>query len=72
MTNLIIPDKTCQIKTKSVQYNAVIAITGTVGGTSKEKLYQELGLESLRNRKWLRRMSYSHKIISTKIVSIFV
>ena len=38
-------------KTESVQYNAVLAITGAIRGTSKEKLYQELGLESLRNRR---------------------
>ena len=50
-----------------VQYNAVLAITGAIRGTSKEKLYQELGLESLRNRRWLRRMSYLYKIISTKL-----
>ena len=44
-------------KIESVQYNAVLAATGTIRGTSKEKLDQELGLESLRNRTWLRRMS---------------
>ena len=54
-------------KIESVQYNAVLAITGAIRGTSKEKLYQELGLESLRNRRWLRRMSYLYKIISTKL-----
>ena len=54
-------------KIESVQYNAVLAITGAIRGTSKEKLCQELGLESLRNRKWLRRMSYLYEIISTKL-----
>ena len=53
-------------KIESVQYNAVLAITSAIRGTSKEKLNQELGLESLRNRKLLRRMSYLYKIISTK------
>ena len=33
---------------ESVQFNASLAITGANRGTSKEKLYQELGLESLR------------------------
>ena len=51
---------------ESAQYNAVLAVTGAIRGTSKEKLYQELGLESLRNRRWLRRMSYLYKIASTK------
>ena len=54
-------------KIESVQYNAALAITGTIRGTSKEKLYQELGLESLKDRRWLRRMSYLYKIISTKL-----
>ena len=53
-------------KIESVQYNVVIGITRAVRRTSKKKLYQELGLESLRNRRWLRRMSYLYKIISTK------
>ena len=54
-------------KIESVQYNAALAITGAIRGTSKEKLYQELGLEPLKNRRWLRRMSYLYKIISTKL-----
>ena len=53
-------------KVESVQYNAVLAITDAIRGTSKEKLYQELGLESLRNRRWLRRMFSLYKNISTK------
>ena len=30
---------------ESAQYHAALAITGTIRGTSKEKLYQELGFE---------------------------
>ena len=45
-------------KTESVQYNAVLAITSAIRRTSNEKLYQWLGIESLRNRKWLMRMSF--------------
>ena len=33
---------------ESVQYNACLTITGAIRGMSKEKLYQELELESLR------------------------
>ena len=36
-------------KLESIQYNATLAITGAIRGTSREKLYQELGLESLQN-----------------------
>ena len=39
-----------QNKLESVQYNAALAITGAIGGSSREKLYQELGLESLKSR----------------------
>ena len=34
-------------KMESIQYNACFAIAGAISCTSKEKLYQELGLESL-------------------------
>ena len=30
-------------KLETVQYNAALAITGAIKGTSREKLYQELG-----------------------------
>ena len=53
-------------KIESVQHPAVLTITGAITGTSKEKLYQELEVESLRNRRRLRRMSYLYKIISIK------
>ena len=48
--------------TKSIQYNACLAITGTIRDTSKEKLYQELGLESLQLRRWYRKIGmYKNK-----------
>ena len=36
---------------ESVQYNTALAIAGAIRGTSKEKLYQELGFESLQSRR---------------------
>ena len=47
---------------ESVQYNAAIAITGAIRGTSSEKLFQELGLESLKSRLWLRKLCLFYKI----------
>ena len=38
-------------KLESVQYNAVLAMTSAIRGTNTERLYQELGLESLQNRR---------------------
>ena len=34
-------------KLEFIQYNACLAITGAIRGTSNEKFYQEIGLESL-------------------------
>ena len=36
-------------KIENIQFIACIAITGVIKGTSRERLYQELGLESLEN-----------------------
>ena len=33
-----------QQKMERIQYNSALAITGAIRGSSKEKLYQELGL----------------------------
>ena len=41
---------------ESIQYNACLAITGAIRGTPRDKLYQELGLEPLRLRRWYRRL----------------
>ena len=42
-------------KLESIQYNACLAITGTIRGTSTEKMYQELDLESLKSRRWFKK-----------------
>ena len=54
-------------KIKSIQYNATLTITGAITGTSREKLYQELGLQSLKGKRWLRRLCYLHKVLSKKL-----
>ena len=43
-------------KLGSIQYNAALAITGATRRTSKEKLYDELGLETLEKRRWYRKL----------------
>ena len=42
---------------ESIQYKACIAITGAIQGTSRERLYRELGLESLSDRCWFRKLT---------------
>ena len=49
---------------ESVQYNAALAITGR--GTCKEKLYQKLGFEAMKERKWFRRLSCFYKIFNNQ------
>ena len=49
---------------ESIQYNACLAITGCFRGTSQEKIYSELGLESLADRRFTRRMIFFYKIIN--------
>ena len=52
-------------KIESVQYNAALAITGAVKGSSREKMYQELGLEYPYQRRWARRLCLLYKVFST-------
>ena len=56
----------CSMKNHSMlcsfQYNAWLALTGAIRGTSKEKIYQELGLESLQIRRWYRKLCLFYKI----------
>ena len=47
---------------EKVQYHAALAITGTWKCTSRNKLYDELGWESLSDRRWSRRLILLYKI----------
>ena len=49
-------------KIKSIQHNLALAITDALRGTSKEKLYQDLGFEYLKDRKWLGQLCYLTKL----------
>ena len=51
-------------KLESVQYSAALAVTGTWRGTSRERLYNELGWESLSSRRWSRRLILLYKFIN--------
>ena len=43
-------------RVEKIQYQTALAITGTWQGTSRNKLYDELGWESLSDRWWCRRL----------------
>ena len=51
---------------EKVQYQAGLAITGAWQGSSRSKLYEELGWESLSDRRWCRRILQIHKIVNNK------
>ena len=44
------------------QYQAALAITGAWQGSNRSKLYEELGWESLSDRRWCNRILQIHKI----------
>ena len=48
---------------EQVQYKATLIVSGCWQGTSWERLYDELGWESLSDRRWARRMTTFYKII---------
>ena len=49
---------------EQIQYSAALAVSGAWKGSSKSKLYSELGWESLSQRRWFRRMCLFFKIIN--------
>ena len=70
-----IPQKVCDFshevtlhrlmeRLESVQYSAGLAITGAWKGTSRDKIYEELGWESLNDRRWSRRLVLFFKFIN--------
>ena len=49
-------------KLESIQYKASTAILGVINGSNREKVYQELGLESLQSRRWMRKLFMFYKM----------
>ena len=50
-------------KLESLQCKATLAITGAIKGTSRDKIYHELGLESFKSRGWYNHLSCMFKIM---------
>ena len=63
-------DNSFHQKLESIQYHAALAITCAIRSSSKEKLYQELGLESLQQQRWFRKLCYFFKITKNQSPSI--
>ena len=56
-------NKSFKSRIESIQYKACVAITGAIQGTSRERLYRELGLESLSDRCWFRKLTFFIKLL---------
>ena len=54
-------------KIERIQYNAALAITGAIKGTSQSKLCNELGFESLKFRCWFWKLCTFYKIKTTGV-----
>ena len=53
-------------KVERIKYKSTLAITGTWQGSSRTRLYEELGWENLSDRRMSRRILQIHKIIDKK------
>ena len=53
-------------KAEGIQYQAALAVTGAWQCSSRSKLYEELGWESLSDRRWCRRVLHIHKVVNNK------
>ena len=56
-------------KVERIRYQAALAISGAWRGSSRSKLYEELGWESLSDRRMGRRILQIHKILNNKTPS---
>ena len=51
-------------KLESLQYQAGLSVTGMWQGTNRDRVYEELGWESLHLRRWFRRLTVFYKIMT--------
>ena len=57
-------------KNRKKQHNVALKMIDDIRGTSKEKLYQQLGLEPLQQRKWYRTLYYFSKFLKINLFKI--
>ena len=56
-------------KVEKIQYQAALAVTGAWQGSNRVKLYEELGWETLSDRRMCKRVLQIHKIVDNKTPS---
>ena len=59
-------------KLESVNYKAALAIGSAIQGISRDKMYQGLGLGSLKSRRWYKRLSCMFKIMKENTPSYLI
>ena len=66
----VLRDQACnnslEEKLESIQYHVCLGLTEAIRGTSKRKIYQELELESLRDRRCCRKLCLFYKVLENK------
>ena len=53
-------------KVEQIQYQGALAVTGTWQGSSRVKIYEEIGWETLSDRRMSKRILQTHKIVNGK------
>lgn len=54
-----------RINLERIQYNSVLAITGSIRSTARDKIFKDLGVETLQSRRKLNPLCTFHKIKTT-------
>ena len=65
-------NETFHQKLESIQYSACVALSEAIRGSSREKIYHQLGMESLQCWRWYRKRCLFYKIFKeNKPVCLF-
>ena len=52
------------VSLERIQYQAALGVTGAWKGTNRDKIYKQLGWESLHDRRGFRRLTHFYKIMN--------
>ena len=61
-------NQTFQNKLEKVQHKVCLAIAGAIQGASRQKIYYELGLQTLIERRWRSKLTFFCKIVNGFLV----
>ena len=55
-------NESSKTKIEMIHYWEALVMTGPIKGASRDRLYQEIGLESLADKRWSRKIFFFHKV----------